>query len=301
MKKLEKKILILGGSGYIGRAINNFFPKKNILSTYKNHKIKNSIYFDFEKTDINKILLQYPNIDKILILGGIVKFSEILKDKNKAYKINVKYLKKILSVIKKKNIVPIFFSSESVFNGKKGEYKEYDKPNPIFDYAKHKYEIEKYIIKNFRKYKILRISKVYDNNIKGGTLLVKWILQLKNKENIFCAEDNYFTPIHIDDVCKMTKKIISIKNSGIFHLASNKSLNRKEMLQKIIKKVKPKILKQLNIKYQSLHSFKGAESQPLNTSLNCTKTNRIIGLKAKGLNYNINKILKSKMFIPLQK
>ena len=84
MNTKNKKILILGGSSYIGQNLNNKFLKNNTLSTYKNTKIKNAVYFDFEKSKINDILKQYPNINKIIILGGIVRFSKVLKNKKKS-------------------------------------------------------------------------------------------------------------------------------------------------------------------------------------------------------------------------
>tara|TARA_Y100000996_G_scaffold415439_1_gene410207 strand:- start:9 stop:881 length:873 start_codon:yes stop_codon:yes gene_type:complete len=289
MNTKNKKILILGGSSYIGQNLNNKFLKNNTLSTYKNTKIKNAVYFDFEKSKINDILKQYPNINKIIILGGIVRFSKVLKNKKKAYKINVSCIKKILSQIKSKEIIPIFFSSESVFDGKKGNYKENERPKPSFEYGFHKFEIEKYLINNFKKYKILRLAKVYDSKPSGNTLFMNWIKKIKNKETIICASDNYFNPIHIEDVCKISKKIIDSNVYGIFHLASNQRLSRKNMLDKLLKKIKTKNLSKIIIKYQSLNSFKGAENQPLDTSLNCDRTNKITGIKAKSIDFYIKK------------
>ena len=61
-------------------------------------------------------------------------------------------MKRIIAEINNIGIKFIFLSSESVFDGKKGNYIETDSTNPIFEYGKQKDLIEKYILsysKNF--------------------------------------------------------------------------------------------------------------------------------------------------------
>ena len=73
-----------------------------------------------------------------------------------------------------------------------------------------KYEIEKFILENFSKYQILRLSKVFDSNLLGNTLIVNWVNQIKNKENIFCANNNIFTQLVDDDTSKTILSVSSI-------------------------------------------------------------------------------------------
>ena len=297
MKNFEKEILIIGGSGYLGSNLKRILKHKKLLSTHNLNSNKDSIYFDLLNSDISDVLLNYPNISTIIILGGVVKFSKINENLLLAYDVNVLATKKLLKKIKDKNIFPIYFSSESVFDGLKGNYIEEDKPNPTFEYARHKYEIEKFILENFSKYQILRLSKVFDSNLSGNTLIVNWVNQIKNKENIFCANNNIFTPIHLDDLCKILKILISNLYTGIFHLSSQLAFNRKEMLEMLIRRISTKSDCNVKIKYQSLNSFKGTEDQPLNTSLNPNKLIQITGITPKSYEYWLDKIIHKMNYI----
>ena len=51
------------------------------------------------------------------------------------------------SILIKKKIYFIFFSSEYIFNGNNGKYSEKSKPNPNLLYGKQKKNIEKYLSK----------------------------------------------------------------------------------------------------------------------------------------------------------
>ena len=70
-----------------------------------------------------------------------------------------------MSQIKSKEIIPIFFSSESVFDGKKGYYKENDKTKPQSIYGKSKLEAEK-IVSKLKNYLIIRTSFFSKKNWK---------------------------------------------------------------------------------------------------------------------------------------
>ena len=97
-------------------------------------------------------------------------------------------------------ILPIFLSSESVFDGIKGNYIESDSTRPTFVYAEHKDTIEKYIMNKFEKYLIFRIAKIFDSDLYGNTLIANWINDFVNNKDIFCADDNIFCPIHLNDL-----------------------------------------------------------------------------------------------------
>jgi len=79
-------------------------------------------------------------------------------EKSKA--LNVDSIKRILNRLKEWEIKPIFASSEFVFDGKKGNYKETDEVNPILLYGKQKVAIEDYIQSQFKDYLIFRLAKV---------------------------------------------------------------------------------------------------------------------------------------------
>ena len=271
-KKLDKIILIIGGSGYYGSSLARTLGLAIVLKTYYKNKIHDGIFFDLASSKISDVLIKYPNIKKIIILAGINSFSIINNNPEKSNFYNVTCTKKIIDEILKLNLVPIFISSESVFDGKRGNYIESDKTNPTFLYGFQKVNIEQYIINKFIRFQILRLSKIFDSDLKGNTLVVNWIKKLDLNENIFCANDNFFSPIHLNDASELCKRIINNNCNGIYHICSEKSINRKDMLNMVLNYYSKYKDYSGKIYYKSLKEFLGAEKQPLNTSMSLKKT-----------------------------
>ena len=290
---MRKDILIIGGSGYFGNALTKKIGLERIVRTYYKNKIEDGIFFDFSKNNIIDILKIYPNIQTVVMAAGIVNFSIINQNPKKARFYNVECMKKMINELERTSIFPIYISSESVFDGKIGNYSETSTINPTFEYAIQKATIEKYIRKRIKNYQILRISKIYDSELSGKTLIANWLNKLRNNEDISCANDNIFAPIHLNDLCGMSKILIEKKSQGIFHLSSLVGLNRKKMLNIVINNCFDITKYEGKITYKSLNEFPGAELQPLNTSMNPSKAIIETGYKPRNFEYWVNLIAKS--------
>ena len=288
--KNKKKILVLGGSGYLGTKFSSFIGKDKALQTYYTNKIEGGIFFDLKINSVKEILKSYSQIKCIVLGAGIFDFKRISSNLSQSFFYNVECMKRIINEINMIGIKFIFLSSESVFDGKKGNYVETDDTNPTFEYAKQKDLIEKYILNNAKNFLIIRLSKVYDLNMLGNKLIANWYRKLKNNDDIWCANDNVFSPIHLLDACRSISDLINKDASGIFHLSSLKSYNRKDMLDIFLSKYLMKHKYNGKIKYKSLNEFKGAEKQPLNTSLLPSKMMKTINFNPKNIQEWINTI-----------
>jgi dTDP-4-dehydrorhamnose reductase len=273
-----KKILIVGGSGYIGSHFGITYPRSKIVSTYLKTKVDNGVFFDLSTSKLHDVIA-FPNeFSHVLIMAGIVRFNNITDNLTKAYDVNVNSVKKLVDDIVNMGLIPVFISSESVFDGDNGGYTEEDEPNPIFDYGMHKYKVEEYIKKVASSYLIIRLAKVFDSNFDKPTLISGWINDLNHNKNIYCANDHVFSPIHIEDVVRYIEKLIEMGETGIFHVCSQDLKSRLQMLEYLINRYANYAPYVGTVIEQPLHSFKGAENIPLNTSMNPKKIIKTVGI-----------------------
>ena len=89
-----------------------------------------------------KILMKKPDV--IINFIGYTNLDFCENNKDEAYKLNVELPKKFLEVSSEINSKFIQFSTDYVFDGKTGNYKENDEKNPTnyYGYTKHISEIE---------------------------------------------------------------------------------------------------------------------------------------------------------------
>ena len=133
-------ILITGSTGFIGNYLINNFSKDIIHDlSFQNISLRNGF-------DLRKELCRDLNITSIILLGGITRFPNIRKNPDLAFDVNVTKLKKTIDNLLTLGLHITFISSESVFDGKKGMYKEEDETSPIFFYGYMKQIIEEHLI-----------------------------------------------------------------------------------------------------------------------------------------------------------
>ena len=126
---MVKKIVITGGSGRFG----------NILKKYKT---KNKVLFPSKKTlnilDLKKIekFLELKKPDILIHLAGLSRPMKIHEqDISKSIDLNIIGTANITKACEKKNIKLIYFSTNYVYPGTKGNYKETDPLLPVNHYA----------------------------------------------------------------------------------------------------------------------------------------------------------------------
>jgi UDP-glucose 4-epimerase len=247
---MKKKILIVGGCGYIGSRLISFFDKE---------------YFEIKVLDnqtngdplkINNYKIDYKNLttgtlkkfDYIIFLAAHSSVKACNDDIIGAVENNIINTKKLIDKIKKiKKVNFIFASSAAIYNGINGLAKENlninFKPNQLYDVSK--YYIENYITENLKKFYILRFSTVsgFSPNQNNDLIINKMYLDSMKKRKITVINPNTRKSVlFIDDLCKAVVKIIKTKKKfGIYNLSS---LNLKiiQIAKKIANTNKSKIV-----------------------------------------------------------
>ena len=201
------KILLTGKNGYIYSNVKKYLEKKNLL------------FLDFKDNITHKSLLQYTHLLHL-------KF-KINKEKDE--KSNLTELKKIVKICNKYNFTLLFPSTHL-------HHKFKQKIIKLNKYQLSKINCENYIIKNSKKFFILRISNVYGGTLnKKGAIpeLIKKIKRGKIKEIHSCNSKIDF--VYIDDLNKIFYKLFFKKKyNKIFFIGSGKFTVIKDLVLKLL-------------------------------------------------------------------
>ena len=272
------KTLIIGASGKIGRFIINS-SNRNYILTYNKNKISDGIHFDITKDNLSNILKKF-SINKIVLLSAISNPDECYINKNHSNMINVIKTKKLIDEIVKKKIYFIFFSSECVFCGTKGNYSEKSFLKPRNVYGFQKYLIEKYIKKKTKNYAILRLATIYGDQLNDKTLISNFLSDLiKGKRKFEVAVDQKFNPLYIKDLERILKEFLKTKIKGLYNVGGTQQLSRYECIKKITEQLKTKKKNEIILNKAKLSSFKTIDKQALNKTMNTNKLSKRIKIK----------------------
>lgn len=217
---MANKKLLLGGSGFLGRNIMKNCHDLSIIGTYfrnKNNEDLIHLNLDF-----------HENVEKIL---ESLKPSLIIDASNPDFSIRyfsrtIKNMEKLLSICKQMNTKFVYVSSDAVFDGNKGNYKETDTTNPISDYGKLKQAIEKLICIYVDEHLIVRTSLLFGLGVKKWNFVLWVINNLKNNHPIQVISDQLVSPSYCPNVAEMILEAVNNDLTGIIHLAGSSQITR---------------------------------------------------------------------------
>jgi dTDP-4-dehydrorhamnose reductase len=195
-----------------------------------------------------------------------------------ARRVNVEVTKFLAEVAA--DIPFVFFSTDVVFDGRKGFYTETDKPNPLHVYGETKLAAEEWVLKNPR-HLVIRTS------INGGTSpsgnrafneqLHRSLQQAGRGMTLFA--DEFRCPIPAIETARAVWGLVEKKCAGLYHVAGAERLSRLQMGELLIKRW-PEVT--AKIKAGSARDFPGPP-RALDTSLDISKVQGVLSKPLPGL------------------
>ena len=270
-------ILVLGASSFIGRRMFTTLGSSGAIGTHKSTPVPGSVHFDATTMRLPDILPAVSDISHAVILYAETRIDICKADLNRSYQLNVDSTKRVIDDLSELGIKPVFFSSDWVFDGTKGNYLEKDTPAPTTTYGSQKLEVEQYLSNRCKDYLILRPARVFGTDPDDGSILSSWYQQIQGNETIRCARDQVFSPIHVDDVVKATKAVVDLDLGGVFHICNPEPCSRLEFLRTLLNCLGSKA----HVIECSIRDFEFLEDRPLNLAMDPKKIIDATGLDFK--------------------
>jgi len=278
----EKMLLVTGASGLLGskivKAAMHHFKVIPLHNTKPLHE--NSLRLDITNAWEVSSLFNKIKPYAVIHTASETNVDKCETEKAHAWKINVEGTQNIALASNKVGAKLVYISTDYVFDGQKGNYSEQDKPNPINHYGITKLEGEKIVIKNCKKYAILRTSVLYGWH-PWKQNFVTWVInQLNQNKEIMVVDDHFNTPTLADNLAEMIIEVVQKDISGLYHASGKERISRYNFALKIAKTFSLDTSLIKPVKMNQLTTW--IAKRPRDSSLNTEKIQK--QLKTKPLN-----------------
>jgi len=211
-------------------------------------------------------------------------------EREHAWKVNVEGTRNIALACAKTNAKLVYISTDYVFDGEKGNYKEEDKPNPINYYGLTKLEGEKQVAQHCRNYAILRTSVLYGWHPWKQNFTTWTINQLKQNKEITVVEDHYNTPTLVDNLAEMALEVVEKDLQGLLHASGTERISRYEFAKQIAKtfNLNPNLIRPIRMSQLTTWTAK----RPKDSSLNTSKIQKQLKTKPLNITEGLERMLK---------
>tara|TARA_R110002073_G_scaffold306012_2_gene475129 strand:- start:5893 stop:6789 length:897 start_codon:yes stop_codon:yes gene_type:complete len=295
------KIAITGSNGLLGQTLVNLLSKGPDkyqiygLSRGENRSGRND--FEYYSVDItNKDQLRDCLLkiqpDFIVNTAAMTNVDACEDDKEGCDQLNVEAVKHLITISKEIQAHLIHISTDFIFDGKQGYYKETDVANPLSYYGMSKLKSEEVLIESIIDYTILRTILVYGqvNNL-GRNNIVLWVKEmLENGKEITIVDDQFRAPTYVEDLAMACKISIDKRAKGIFNISSNELLSVFEIAQQVAEAFD---LDKNLIKPISTSTLNQTAPRPAKTGFDLSKTNRELNFHPKSFKEDLQRFKQS--------
>lgn len=278
---LKKKVIIFGAGGQAGSELQKLIP-----DSYGIHHSNNTGSPALDVTDYIKlediILKSRPEI-----IVNAVAFTNVdgcEAEKEKALAINAEAVKHIVRAARVVNSYIVHISTDYVFDGSTGMYRETSTPNPINYYGLTKL-LGDWAAVSYDDSLVVRTSGVFGHKGNYPRFVVN---QLRENKEIRAVK-SFYSPIHAKLLAEAILNLIELRRTGIVNIAGER-VSRYDLAIRIADKMKTPTS---GIHEIDQSTMTWPAERPFDSSLDCSLARRLIGDSFTDLDRNLDLLLKS--------
>ena len=259
---VKTKVWITGGGGLIGSFLRRLIPQSFQPIAPSHHEL--------ELTDEVAVRKFFARTDPELIIhcAGLTRSPSCQQDPKLARTLNVDLTRRLVEFAGKR---PLYlFSTDLVFDGRKGDYAEDEAVNPMSVYGATKAEAEQIVLAH-SQHVVVRTSINAGHSPTGDRAFNEELCRAwKSGKTTRLFVDEFRCPIPAEITARAAWELVQSNARGIFHLAGPERLSRFE-IGRLVARYSSGI--EAMIEASFLRDYDGPPRSP-DTSLDCRKIQR---------------------------
>lgn len=283
------KVLITGSNGLLGQHLIPLFvadERYEVIATGRGtnrlpqQQQRGYVYepVNLRNTASVQQLLEKHQPDAVIHAAAMTQVDDCERNKDACWDTNVAATRYLVQAAEKLNAFFLFLSTDFVFDGLEGPYREDDPVNPLSYYGASKVAAERMVKNSKLPWAIVRTVLVYGiaadaqrNNI------ITWVKNnLQQGKKLKVVTDQWRTPTLVQDLALGCKLVVDKQAKGTYHISGNDMLTPYDMAVQTAQffKLDIRLLEQVDAK-----SFTQPAKRPAKTGLVIDKAVAELGYK----------------------
>ncbi|WP_410219985.1 SDR family oxidoreductase [Pedobacter sp.] len=239
-----KKILVTGSNGLLGQKLTDYILSLDNLQLITTSKGKNRVFtggnYTYEEMDICNAeqvaeVLRKHRPDTLIHTAAITNVDTCHDDRKLCEEVNVKATANLIALCEELAIHFIYISTDFVFDGKAGPYKETDLPNPVSYYGESKLRGELLTQQMKGKWAVIRTILVYGilKDMSRSNIVLWAKNALQSNTVIKVVNDQWRMPTLAEDLAWASVAVAEKEAEGIFHISGPDMMSIADIVYKV--------------------------------------------------------------------
>jgi dTDP-4-dehydrorhamnose reductase len=239
-----KTILTTGSNGLLGQKLTEKILAEGRVKLVATSKGINRYPFKegyeyvemdiLDNLEVKQVIERYQP-DAIIHTAAMTNVDTCEANKELCRQLNVDAVQNLLSLCEEKNIQLIHLSTDFVFDGTDGPYKEEDAVNPVSYYGESKVLAEELLKNSTANWAILRTILVYGiTNDMSRSNIVLWAKgALEKASPINIVNDQWRMPTLAEDLAEACLLAVEKNAQGIYHVSGKDYMSIADLVRKV--------------------------------------------------------------------
>jgi dTDP-4-dehydrorhamnose reductase len=228
-----------------------------------------------ELTDLQALeaALEDARADVVIHTAAMSAADAVCRDQEKGWRVNVEGTKRLADWCVNHDCRLVFTSTDLVFDGTQGWYREDDEPSPILAYGRTKAAAERVVLE-VPLGLVVRIGLLFGPSQAGrDSFFDRALARLREGQPQSFFEDEFRTPL---DYATATRALVALAESetkGVVHLAGRERVSRHELMRRVAETLG---LDSGLVCANRSKDFKLVEPRPADVSLDTAQLNSLL-------------------------
>lgn len=221
--------------------------------------------------------------DLIIHTAAIGDVDKCETDRHLAWVVNVEATRAIARKASKLGSYVLYLSTDYVFDGEKGMYKEEDVPSPVNYYGLTKLVAENIIGSTLGKYSVIRTSHIYGFGM-GRKNFARYVVETLSKgAKVKAIVDQWLSPTLNTLLARAVREVVEMEYTGFLHVAGER-INRYDFAKAIARKFG---FDTSLIEPAFMNGFKFVAKRPRDSSLDSSRAKRLVKIDFHSLEHSL--------------
>lgn len=231
-----EKVLVTGGNGLLGTKMLELLLAEgrqpisaSLEAECLNRFLGEFAYYRLDVTDADQVrdLIARVRPDAVVHTAAFTAVDACETERELSWRVNVEGTACVADACREFGTRMIHISTEYVFDGEGGPYREEDTPNPISFYGLTKWESEKVVLQRCQDWAIARTTVLLGQAPNVRPSFVVWLVdRLKRGERVRIVDDQVGSPTLADNLAQMLLAILDSGRREVFNTVGDTVIDR---------------------------------------------------------------------------